>query len=475
MGEARFGRYRLERLLGRGGMGQVWLAYDTEAERNIALKLLPAEFAADAVYRTRFEREAEAIAALRDPHIVPIHGYGEVDGRLYMDLELIEGDDLGRMLRADGPMAPGSVAAILDQVAGALDTAHRAGLVHRDVKPSNIVVRPDGAAYLIDFGLAHISGQTQVTATGFAMGTWGYMAPERFAGKTEPRSDVYSLACVLYECLTGRRPYGDTDPAQQMHAHLVTAPPRASSLNPAVPAALDAVIACGMAKDPAARYPTAGEFARAMRAAIGPAALRQAHPPAPTTRLPHPDLPPTRVATRVAPAAPHPARTRPPAHRPVQSRPPLSATRVAPAPQRQAPAPGRPQPVPYHAQPPSQQGRQWYLRRRPAPAPVRPGRKVFPVQARPQAPAPRRRRKSKLTRVLIITTFVLLSPFLLLGGCAVLVLAGNDATPDQPTTPPGTGAPVQDTPAPALPAVTIPGLDPGASPDFPALPLPTSH
>ncbi|WP_216912891.1 serine/threonine-protein kinase [Nocardia noduli] len=268
MGDARFGRYRLQRLLGKGGMGQIWLARDPEG-RRVALKLLPPELAADASYRIRFEREAELATALRDPHLVSIHRHGEVDGRLFIDMEYIEGTDLEARLAAGGPMAAPEAVDILAQVAAALDTAHRAGLVHRDVKPSNILVRPDGFTYLIDFGIAQRAGQTGVTAAGFAIGTCAYMAPERFNGRADARTDVYSLACVLYECLTGQRPYGDADPAQQMHAHLMIAPPRATTVDPTITPALDAVIARAMSKEPADRHPSAGEFARAARAAIG--------------------------------------------------------------------------------------------------------------------------------------------------------------------------------------------------------------
>ncbi|WP_454194049.1 protein kinase domain-containing protein [Nocardia sp. Marseille-Q1738] len=282
MGEVRFGGYRLERLLGKGGMGQVWLAYDTAAARRVALKLLPAERAATGGYRKRFEREAEAVAQLRDPHVPRIHRFGEIDGRLYIDMQFVEGTDLAGKLGAAGRMTPDVAVGIVGHVAVALDAAHRVGLVHRDVKPSNIIVHPSGFTYLIDFGIAHGLGQTAVTTTGMAIGTLAYMAPERFTGAVDGRADVYSLACVLYECLTGARPYGDTDPAQQMHAHLMTAPPRAASVCADVPAALDAVIARGLAKDPNERFSTAGEFAAAARAAIGAAAPHAASPPAPS-------------------------------------------------------------------------------------------------------------------------------------------------------------------------------------------------
>ncbi|MEV6321550.1 protein kinase [Nocardia sp. NPDC051787] len=280
MGEVRFGSYRLERLLGKGGMGQVWLAYDTAAARRVALKLLPAERAATGGYRKRFEREAEAVAQLRDPHVPRIHRFGEIDGRLYIDMQFVEGTDLAGKLGAAGRMTPDVAVGIVGHVAVALDAAHRVGLVHRDVKPSNIIVHPSGFTYLIDFGIAHGLGQTAVTTTGMAIGTLAYMAPERFTGAVDGRADVYSLACVLYECLTGARPYGDTDPAQQMHAHLMTAPPRAASVCADVPAALDAVIARGLAKDPNERFSTAGEFAAAARVAIGAATPHAASPPA---------------------------------------------------------------------------------------------------------------------------------------------------------------------------------------------------
>ncbi|ONM47018.1 serine/threonine-protein kinase [Nocardia donostiensis] len=267
MGQTRLGRYRLDRLLGKGGMGEVWLAFDTATARRVVLKLLPIELAGDQTYRKRFGREAELAARLRDPHIVPIHTHGDIDGRLFIEMEFIEGLDLARLLRRDGPLPPAQAVDIVAQTAAALDAAHRAGLVHRDVKPSNIVVRPDGFAYLIDFGIAYGSDATAVTTAGLAIGTWAYMAPERFTGRADARSDVYSLGCVLYECLTGARPFGDTDPAQQMHAHLTTDPPSVHRAAPEVAPALDAVIARALAKDPDERYATAGEFAHAARAA----------------------------------------------------------------------------------------------------------------------------------------------------------------------------------------------------------------
>ncbi|WP_433757064.1 serine/threonine-protein kinase [Nocardia sp. CA-135398] len=261
MGKAWFGHYRLDRLLGSGGTGQVWLARDTVADRCVALKVLACSHAADPTCRLRFTREARLAAQAPGPHRVPIHSFGELDGRLYIDMEFIEGTDVSALLRDSGPLDPARAVAIIAQTAMALDAMHRVGLVHRDVKPSNIMVGPTGFVHLIDFGIAHRIDQPAITANGNVVGTLAYMAPERFDGVADARADQYSLACVLYECLTGQRPFGNVDSPQQLRAHLLTAPPSAAILNPAVPAALDAVIVRAMAKDPSQRYSSAGEFA----------------------------------------------------------------------------------------------------------------------------------------------------------------------------------------------------------------------
>ncbi len=268
MGEMWFGHYRLERLLGSGATGRVRLAYDTRAGRRVALKVLTAEADADPAYRQRFLREARAAARLRGPHTVRVHGFGELDGRLYLDMEFVDGVDGAELLRREGRLAPEAAVRLVVQAATALDAAHRAGVVHRDVKPSNLMVTPDGGVRLIDFGIAGHAGQPSITATGHVVGTLGYMAPERFAGTADARSDQYSLGCVLYELLTGRRPFGDGDSPQQMRAHLMTAPPAASALAPGVPADLDAAIIRAMAKDPTHRWAGAGDFAAAAYRAV---------------------------------------------------------------------------------------------------------------------------------------------------------------------------------------------------------------
>ena len=323
---APFGRYRLLEVLGRGGMGEVWRAYDTETNRVVALKVLAPEFAHDEVYKERFRREAYAAAGLSEPHVVPIHAFGEIDGRLYVDMRLVDSQDLLAMI-GNGPLAPMRAAWIVEQVAAALEAAHRIGLVHRDVKPSNILVTDDDFAYLIDFGIARTAGDTSLTGTGNTIGSWAYMAPERISdGVIDPRSDVYALACVLHECLTGSRPYPGDSFEQLAAAHIWTPPPRPSAMRADLPGNLDDVIATGMAKDPQERYQTARSFAKAAREAItdplprprpdpGPPAAAETYVEAqrPPTPRPHPTPlevdtavlpPPPPVASPVAGAAP---------------------------------------------------------------------------------------------------------------------------------------------------------------------------
>lgn len=268
MGDGYLGRYRLDELLGSGGSAEVWRAHDTVTDRTVALKLLAPVLTADPEYRERFEREARAASMLHGPHVVAVHTYGELEGRLFIESEFVDGLDIEALLEWEGPMAPDAAVALIAQVACALDEAHAAGLVHRDVKPQNIIVAPDDVAYLIDFGTALQDGQTAITQIGMLIGTPAYMAPERFDGTVSVRSDIYSLACVLYECLTGERPFRVKNPAQLMRAHLERVPPPPSALAPVVPAALDRVVAQGLAKNPAERYSTAGEFADAARAAL---------------------------------------------------------------------------------------------------------------------------------------------------------------------------------------------------------------
>ncbi|MGY4103210.1 serine/threonine-protein kinase [Nocardia sp. R16R-3T] len=264
-----FGHYRLDRLIGRGGMGEVYEAYDMRKRRSVAIKVLLERLALDEGYRERFQREADAAARLREPHVIPIHDYGEIDGHLYIDMRLVDGASLPSVLRNNGPMAPPQAVAVIRQIASALDAAHAEGLVHRDVKPDNILLTPEGFAYLVDFGIAHSDADQGLTTHGAVIGSFSYMAPERFrAEHTTPAVDVYSLACVLYVCLTGARPYRGTTDAEIISAHLFEPVPRPSTLRPNVTTALDAVIQHGMAKNVRERYQTAGDLAHAAEAAL---------------------------------------------------------------------------------------------------------------------------------------------------------------------------------------------------------------
>lgn len=263
-----FGHYRLQKLIGRGGMGEVYQAYDTKTDRIVALKVLPPNMATDETFQQRFRRESQAAAGLNDPHVVPIHRFGEIDGRLYLDMRLIDGSNLGTILeQTDEPLDPAFAVKVIEQVATALDAAHEAGLIHRDVKPSNILITAREFVYLIDFGLARTAGDNGLTTAGSTLGTMAYMAPERFeAGQVDPRSDIYALTCVLYECLTGARPYPADSLEQQIAGHMTSPPPKPSAVDSRL-AAFDDVIAKGMAKKPAKRYQTAGELAAAARLA----------------------------------------------------------------------------------------------------------------------------------------------------------------------------------------------------------------
>ena len=264
-----FGHYQLQMLLGRGGMGEVYQAYDTKTDRIVALKVLPPHMAADEVFQQRFRRESQAAAGVNDPHVVPIHGYGEIDGRLYLDMRLIEGRTLGAILAEDKkPLDPATAVSVIEQVASALDAAHAKGLIHRDVKPSNILLTDRDFAYLIDFGLVRTAGEAGMTTAGNTLGTLGYMAPERFeGGPIDGRADTYALACVLYELLTGVRPYQADSLEQQIAGHMMSPPPKPSASDPKL-GAFDDVIATGMAKKPIKRYQTAAQLAGAARRAL---------------------------------------------------------------------------------------------------------------------------------------------------------------------------------------------------------------
>ena len=275
-----FGKYTVSRLLGKGGMGEVYEAYDTDKGRTVALKILADEYSQNTAFRERFQRESRAAAILQEPHVIPIHDWGEIDGHLYIDMRLVQGQTVDELLAA-GPLAPSRAVNIVGQVGAALDAAHAEGLIHRDVKPQNIIVTSADFAYLVDFGIAATTGDTKLTTAGTKIGTLNYMAPERFTDRPATHAvDVYSLACVLYESLTGEAPYAGDSLEHLLAAHVSLPPPRPSEANPRLPAAFDEVIARGMAKDPDDRYGSAGGLGRAAQRALdgGQSTLRHHSP-----------------------------------------------------------------------------------------------------------------------------------------------------------------------------------------------------
>ena len=350
-----FAGHRIEGIAGRGGMGTVYRATHLALDHVVALKVIAPDLAADDAFRERFRSESRIAVSLRHPNVVPIHHAGEEDGLLFVTMDLIDGPDLRRMLIASGSLPSDRAIAIIAQVASALDVAHSRGLVHRDIKPGNILVESNAAdhAYLTDFGLAKRFDQATdagaLTRTGAFVGTLDYVAPEQIrGGRVDARTDVYALGCVLYEAISGRAPFADREEnVAKIYAHLQDEPPWLPGDGEA-DGALDEVIARALAKEPGDRYPSAGDLARAATAAIeGQEVLRSAErsvatgkaapdsdeapapsipgtvesePPAPATEpMPPPTEPvsttgpaPTEVASAAGPAATEPALGGPP-------------------------------------------------------------------------------------------------------------------------------------------------------------------
>ena len=264
--------HRLEAVAGRGGMGVVYKATQLKLNRTVGLKLIAADLAADPSFRERFEHESEIAAQIEHPHVIPLYEAGEHDGQLYITMRYVEGTDLRAMIEREGALPPAKAADILAQVCGALDAAHARGLVHRDIKPANVLIAgtsEEPYAYLTDFGLTKQAATSSgMTKTGMFVGTLDYIAPEQLQGApVDARADVYALGCLLYQMLTGQVPYPrDTEPAK-MWAHMQEPPPPMSETAPHVPDAFDEVVGRAMAKTPDERYPSAGDLARATKAA----------------------------------------------------------------------------------------------------------------------------------------------------------------------------------------------------------------
>ncbi|WP_280273799.1 serine/threonine-protein kinase [Nocardia wallacei] len=293
-----FAGYVIERVLGGGGMGTVYVARHPRLPRRDAVKVLSADHSADAEYRARFVREAELVARLNHPNIVAVHDRGVEDGRLWIAMQYVEGGDAAGLVRGGAMLAPWRAVSIVEQAARGLDEAHRAGLVHRDVKPGNILIgsragQPD-RVLVSDFGIGRSVGDpTVLTETGAVVATIAYAAPEQLmADRVDHRADVYALGCTLYELLTGAKPFPRATAAAVLHAHLEDPPPRPTAIRPELPPAIDAVVARALAKHPDQRYPSCGALAADAAAAFG--APRAPVPPAPRPSAPPPAAAPGR-------------------------------------------------------------------------------------------------------------------------------------------------------------------------------------
>ena len=306
-----FGDWRIDRLIDRGGMGVVYQATDRRLNRPVAIKLIADDRAGDPGFRGRFEREARLTAAIDHPNVIPVYAAGEIDGQLYLAMRFVDGTDLHERLRREGPLDPQSAADVVQQVAEALDAAHAAGLIHRDVKPANVLLS-GRHVYLSDFGLTRsVATEAQLTDTDERLGTVDFMSPEQLRGRRlDARSDTYALGCLLFTLLTGRTPFSRPTAAATITAHLESPAPRASD-HPGVPAEFDEVIGRALEKEPERRYPSAGDLGRAAVAAaqgqttreLGQSVARGDAAPLEETRALEqtraPELPPTaRVALK---------------------------------------------------------------------------------------------------------------------------------------------------------------------------------
>ena len=267
------GGFRVESLIGRGGMASVYRANQTRLDRPVALKVLNAAMAMDEGLFERFKLEGVNAARLEHPNIVPVYEAGEDAGFAFLAMKFVDGETFSSVISRERPMRPADVLRVLTDVARALDYAHNMGFVHRDVKPGNVLIDRAGHVYLADFGLSKNMRSTGLTSTGQWMGTAEYIAPEQAAGRADHRADLYALGCVAYECLTGDPPYLADTAIAVMMAHVNADIPRASARNPQIRGAVDDVLTRAMAKEPAARYPAALAFVESLGAAVEGRAL----------------------------------------------------------------------------------------------------------------------------------------------------------------------------------------------------------
>jgi pSer/pThr/pTyr-binding forkhead associated (FHA) protein/predicted Ser/Thr protein kinase len=335
------GGYRIVNLLGQGGMGVVYLADNVRTGQRVALKLLTPDLARSSGFRERFIREANYASSLRHPNVIEVYEAGEQDGVLYIAMQYVEGHDLKEVLVREGRLDARRTVGILGQVASALDAAHATGLMHRDIKPGNVMIaagQPEHC-YLTDFGLSKNPSADSIalTAQGEFVGTIDYTAPELVLGKdADSRLDVYSLGCLFYECLTGQPPFPKERDVEVLYAHIQDPPPRVSAVRPDLPPALDDVIVKAMAKKPEDRFPTCSAFIDAARTIVGEPAPAPGPPPPPPVGVP---VPPAAAGGPPPPPPP------PPGPPPLPEPPPppgaVAGPRDAtPAPQRRVSPPG---------------------------------------------------------------------------------------------------------------------------------------
>ena len=332
--ESTFAGCRIEGVAGRGGMGVVYRATQLPLGRTVALKVVAPERAADATFHDRFERETRLAAAIDHPNVIPVYEAGEQEGRLYLVMRWVQGGDLHKLIADSGPLDPELAAAIVAQVGSGLEAAHAAGLVHRDVKPANVLIAGEegsGHVYLSDFGLTlDASAESRLTQTGDLIGTVDFMAPEQFEGHpVSARTDIYALGCVLHTALTGRPPFPRGTFAATVLAHLGDPAPRPSA-TPGVPASFDGVVARALAKRPDDRYPSASDLVAATLAAAGTPAGPRAVPPA---RGPAEQNGSASAATVALPATTLPLEDGPSAPEP-SGRPDVPTARISRAPAR---------------------------------------------------------------------------------------------------------------------------------------------
>jgi hypothetical protein len=275
------GAFVIDSVAGRGGMGIVYRARQREPDRVVALKVIAPEFAGDPSFQARFKSEGRIAARLEHPNVIPVYAVGEDCGVLYIAMRFVVGTDLRAVIEQEGQLSPGRAALLVDHVGQALDAAHAEGLVHRDVKPANILISAAGGrehVYLTDFGLSrHVAASQAFTATGAFVGTVDYVAPEQVRGdRLDARTDVYSLGCVLFHALTGRVPYPEPNQIAKLYAHDSQPPPSVREAVPELPPALDAVVGRAMAKAPDDRYQSAGDLGAAAMAAVAAAPVARA-------------------------------------------------------------------------------------------------------------------------------------------------------------------------------------------------------